>query len=292
MDNNDIYFMSGFPRAGSTLLMNILAQNPKLLPTATSGLISSVLNVRNNWRKEVINIANDEVEIYQKIKNMMRGMIYGYYNDAILDGKIPIDKNRIWVGSIDLLDELFNTRVKFIYPIRDVIDCLISFEKIHRKSSVNNINLYGNDPTAFTSEGRAEMILADKGVVGLPIMLLREIIKRGELDRLIFVEFNTFLNNPQEVMLNLYNHMGLEPFNHDFNNITQVLHENDVIHGYSPNSLHKIKEGELMGNKERDLTVFEDKYVNHIQYERYGDISDLMHTLKNNNNNLQISSIY
>ena len=33
-----VHFVSGLPRAGSTLLMNLLAQNPKVHATATSGL--------------------------------------------------------------------------------------------------------------------------------------------------------------------------------------------------------------------------------------------------------------
>ncbi len=33
-----IHFVSGLPRAGSTLLMNVLAQNPRIHSTATSGL--------------------------------------------------------------------------------------------------------------------------------------------------------------------------------------------------------------------------------------------------------------
>lgn len=33
------YFISGLPRSGSTLLANILAQNPRFHATATSGIL-------------------------------------------------------------------------------------------------------------------------------------------------------------------------------------------------------------------------------------------------------------
>ncbi|WP_369126306.1 sulfotransferase [Methylocucumis oryzae] len=34
-----IYFLAGLPRSGSTLLANLLAQNPLITATATSGVI-------------------------------------------------------------------------------------------------------------------------------------------------------------------------------------------------------------------------------------------------------------
>lgn len=46
--------MAGFPRAGSTLLANILTQNNKLYPTPTSGLVGSVINLKDNWRNSDI----------------------------------------------------------------------------------------------------------------------------------------------------------------------------------------------------------------------------------------------
>ena len=46
-----IYYISGLPRSGSTLLTNILLQNPKFATTATSSLLEFILQVRDNWNK-------------------------------------------------------------------------------------------------------------------------------------------------------------------------------------------------------------------------------------------------
>ena len=43
------YFIAGLPRSGSTLLANILAQNPKFHTTSTSGVMDVMFGVRNNW---------------------------------------------------------------------------------------------------------------------------------------------------------------------------------------------------------------------------------------------------
>ncbi len=44
-----IHFVAGLPRSGSTLLCNILNQNPKFHATATSGILDIVLAIRNQW---------------------------------------------------------------------------------------------------------------------------------------------------------------------------------------------------------------------------------------------------
>ena len=67
MKKQPIFFMAGFPRAGTTLLMNILNQNPQLHGTPTSGLIGSVLQIRDNWRASDIYKSNSEEYIYSKI---------------------------------------------------------------------------------------------------------------------------------------------------------------------------------------------------------------------------------
>lgn len=47
--NKSIYFLAGLPRSGSTLLANILAQNPSIYVTPTSGIVDMLVQVRNSW---------------------------------------------------------------------------------------------------------------------------------------------------------------------------------------------------------------------------------------------------
>jgi len=48
-DHKNIHFISGLPRSGSTLLANILAQNPAFHSTATNGIADVMFSVRNQW---------------------------------------------------------------------------------------------------------------------------------------------------------------------------------------------------------------------------------------------------
>lgn len=273
----DIFFMCGFPRAGSTLLLNILAQNPKFHGSPTSGLISSIEHVRSNWRNVENYAAMDEKYIYPRMRSMLKSMLYGFYQKEIDGGLIPIDKNRGWINKMDLLDELFETKVKFIYPIRHVVDCLISLEKVGRKSSIN-IDPHKNKIKAKTTIGRAENYLGEDDVMGMPILGLREIFNRGDYDRLLLVPFDDLLKYPEHTIKRLYNQMGMEYFPHDFYNVKQTIFENDVFHFSAPDGLHKIKEGKIQPPKERDLSIFPKNIINEIENVKYSDITNFIKT--------------
>ena len=275
MLEQNIFFMAGFPRAGSTLLMNILAENPRFHGSPTSGLITSLIQLKDNWKNSPLYLSNGEEYIYPKIKGMMKGMLEGFYQKELSQGIIPIDKNRAWTGNFELLDEIFDTKVKFIFPIRHVIDCLISLEKIDRKSALIKMPTGTN---GLTTIGRAETALGDEGMFGLPLTYLREILYRKEWDRLILVPFDDLLNYPEPTMKRLYYQMGIEYFEHDLNNVKQTIYEEDIHHGYAPDSLHKIKEGKLLPPNPRDPTIYDSEFIKTIETQRYKDITDFIAT--------------
>jgi len=276
MGKQTVFFMSGFPRAGTTLLMNILNQNPIFHGTPTSGLIGSVINLRDNWRASDIYKSNKEDYIYPKIRNMMHGMITGFYKDEIAQGKIPIDKNRTWTGQFDLLDEIFGTKVRFIYPVRHIVDCCISMERKNRKGTVTNHGDNGNWLNEQSTKGRAENFIKEDGVFGLPLLFLREMIYRHQTDRLITVVYDDLLTYGQQTLDKMYDQLGLPRFQHDLQNIKQTVDEDDMMHGFAPHSLHGITEGKLTTPRPRDLTIFDQKYIDQIEKERFGDVTQFI----------------
>lgn len=279
--NQKVLFMAGFPRAGSTLLANILAQNPKFYPTPTSGLIASYINLKDNWRNNDIYKSSGENYIYPKIRTTLKNMLIGHYEEQILNGQIPIDKNRGWTGLIDSLDEIFGCKVMIIFPIRHVGDVVISMEKINRKSTINNHGDNGDWLGEQTTIGRAENFIKPNGVFGGPINNLRELLYRGEKNRLIIVPYNDMLAYPQETFDRIYAQLEMEKYNHNFTNVKQVLFEQDMHHGFAPNSLHKIREGALEKPSTRDLRIFHNEFIMKLENERFGDITQFI-----NNNSI------
>lgn len=283
MEKQKVLFMCGFPRAGTTLLANILNQNPNFYGTPTSGLIGSVLSIRDNWRGSDIYKSNGEEYIYPKIKTMLKGMIEGFYEKEIAEGKIPIDKNRTWTGQIDLLEEIFNTKIKIIYPVRHIVDCCISMERKNRKSTLTNHGDNGNWLNEQSTKGRCENFIKDDGVFGLPLLYLREMIYRHQTDRLILVVYDDLLTYGQEILNNIYDQLELPRFNHDLENIIQTIKEDDLMHGFAPGILHKINEGKLTKPRQRDMTIYDKAYMHHIENERFGDITQFINNYSNVN---------
>lgn len=279
--NQRMLFMVGFPRAGSTLLANILAQNPKLYPTPTSGLIGTYVGVKDNWRLNDIYKSSGEEYIYPKIRTTLKNMLLGHYEAQILAGQTPIDKNRTWTNHIDSLDEIFGCKVQFLFPIRHIGDCIISMEKINRKSTLNNHGDNGNRLNEQTTLGRVENFIKPDGVFGAPLVFLRELLYRGEHGRLVLVPYNDMLTYPRETFERVYKQLGMEHFEHDFENIKQTIHEQDMHHGFAPNSLHTIREGKLEKPISRDMKVIHADFIKKIEMERFGDITDFI-----NNNSI------
>lgn len=276
--NQRILFMAGFPRAGSTLLTNILAQNPKLYPTPTSGLVGSVIHFRNNWKKNEVFKSSGEEYIYPKIKTTIKNMIIGHYEEQILKGQIPIDKNRSWVIILDTLEEIFNCKIQIIYPIRHIGDCVISMEKVNRKSTLMG-RVNGDHLNELTTKGRVENFLKKDGVFGQCLVQLRELSYKKQLDRLIFVPYNDLLTYPHDVLDHIYDQLELEKFQHDFNNIKQVINEHDMFHGFAPHSLHKIKEGCLEKPKPRDWSVLDKNFISNLENDKFKDITSFINNI-------------
>jgi sulfotransferase len=75
--------------------------------------------------------------------------------------------------------------------------------------------------------------------LGIAYNRIKDAVARGFKDRLLFVDFDKFTTNPKEQLKRIYDFIGEEYFEHDFNNVKQVLFENDDVHGFK--DLHTIK---------------------------------------------------
>ena len=121
-----IVFVSGLPRAGSTLLMNLLAQNPKVHSTATSGLheigyIARQFSATEEF-KTIPNPEGGETLFYDYVK----GGCENAFN-RLTDRPIVADKCRSWVGHLDMLFAIWPD-AKVLVPVRDVRGILSSLE--------------------------------------------------------------------------------------------------------------------------------------------------------------------
>jgi len=140
-----IFFNASMPRAGSTLIQNILMQNPEIYSTPTSGVIEFLLNARTIYTTGDAFKAQDPEVMKSGFKGFLNGGIQGFF-DGITDRPYIMEKSRGWLGHYDFI-KLFNGDVKMICMVRDLRAIFASMEKNMRKNPdkdsmiVNNIEL-------------------------------------------------------------------------------------------------------------------------------------------------------
>lgn len=231
-----IHFISGMPRSGSTLLCNILAQNPRLHCTHTSGCMDVMFGVRNQWDKLVEHQAHPDDECKLRV---LRGILEAYYETC--PKPVILEKCRGWVSQLEMAEAVLDRKAKVLVPVRSVAEVVASMERLHRKTAAIR-QPPGEAENYFqmqTVQGRAEAWLAPGAVVGLALNRIRDAIARGFCDRLHFVSFEQLTASPRTTLESIYAFLDEPPYRHDFERVEQVTTEDDGVHGYV--GLHDIR---------------------------------------------------
>ena len=239
MSNREHTFhcISGLPRAGSTLLANILAQNPRFHTTHTSGIADVMFSVRNQWDNLVEFRAHPNEEGKQRV---LRGMLHNYYAD--IDQPVIFDKSRVWVALLEMAEFSLGYTPKVLVPVRDVRDILASFEKLWRGTAATK-QLPQEREHYFdfqTVEGRCATWMRPEQPVGIAYNRIKDAVLRGHLEHMHFVPFEKLTTDPEQTLAGVYAFLGEQPFKHNFENVEQVTWEDDSIHQIP--DLHTIRQ--------------------------------------------------
>ncbi|MCL4513948.1 MAG: sulfotransferase, partial [Candidatus Eremiobacteraeota bacterium] len=228
MFDKKIVFNSSLPRSGSTLMQNILAQNPRFYCTPTSGVLDLLLASRKYYT-ELAEFKAQDPDLMQKgFIQYCRYAINGFF-EGITDKPVCVDKCRAWFHYHDWIKQ-FAPNPKYIVCIRDLRAVLSSMEKLFHK------NRDRSDPDEVT--GALTMITVNNRVmhwlnappVGIAVGRLIEAVQTNLLKQLHIVRFEDLTSNPGKVMKQVYDYLDEPYFEHDFNNIAQLTQENDQYH--------------------------------------------------------------
>ena len=235
-----IIFNSSMPRACSTLLQNIFAQNPNFYATPTDGLIELLDGGRQRFTNSVeFKASMDQDLSLQSWRNFCRGGMQGYCN-TLTDKPNIVLKGRGWKGNIDWVENFMGEKPIMFCMVRNLKSIVASFEKLHRKNPDKTSQwLLDHEARGTTVFKRVDMYLKN---IPLSISLdrIQEILERGMEDKIRFIRAENLTSSPQEIMNEVYDILEVERYTHNFNNIEQVTKENDVIHALD-NDLHTIK---------------------------------------------------
>lgn len=238
--NKNFFFISGLPRTGSTLLSSILYQNPLIHAEGNSALCQLM------WDNYVSCLSNSKEQLMANNKLNLDKIIISklpflYYENV--DRPIIIDKCRSWTlkDNINLIDKYITHDYKIIIMVRPINEIVKSFMKLYLKNKVY-------------SEEKLEKLLIPNSE---PIMRsLNGVLyaKQNNINNnFLFVHYEDLINDPKLTLKKIYNFLGLEEYDHNFNNVVNYFQENDEIYGLI--GMHEIRSNICIDNEIKKINL-------------------------------------
>lgn len=234
-----IFYQSSLPRSGSTLLQNILGQNPDFYVTPTSGVLELIYGARGNYTNSPEFKAQDAEVMKSGFLNFCREGMYGFYN-GVTDKKYVVDKSRGWGIHYDFLNQI-HPNPKIICMVRDLRDVFASMEKNFRKNSDKQDSVLDWSTMQGTTVPKRIDIWSSSPPIGLAIERLLELFRMGIDSKVLFIKFEELCLYPEEQMKRIYEYLELPHYKHDFENIQQLTKEDDEVYGVYGNHTIRTK---------------------------------------------------
>lgn len=226
-----IFFNSSLPRSGSTLLQNIIAQNPEFYCTPTSGTLELIYGARANFTTDATFKAQNAELMNAGFQNFCKCGLHGFY-DAVTDKNTILEKSRGWGIHYNLLEYVLNEPPKIVCMVRDLKQIISSMELKFRNNQhldsgiVDHANLRNT-----TTPKRVDHYLSTQPL-GLAIERLQELFRQQLNSKILFVRYEDLCNDPYNQLKRIYSYFGMDYYNHhNFNYIEQSTKEDDAIYG-------------------------------------------------------------
>ena len=192
--NKQIIYVSGLPRAGSTLLCQLLGHHPDIYSIGHSSPLSPLLERMRDFLPEssfMLSQLDINFElVYHRMLNAYRGYINGWFDET--DQLFVVDKNRHWVSMIETL-YLIDPNFKMLVCLRDLVDIFGSIETQHQKTQLLR---FPDHTSPNLHYARLDSLFKDEGVIGEPlkgIQNLQYIADENIKDRICYIDGLKFL---------------------------------------------------------------------------------------------------
>jgi sulfotransferase len=233
-----IFFQSSLPRSGSTLLQNIIAQNPDFYATPTSGALELIFGARLNYTNSLEFKAQDGDAMKKAFLAFSKAGLEAYFR-ALTDRPYVMDKSRGWGIHHDLLTMILGEEPKIICMVRDLRQVVASMEKKFRQNPDKNRPIENHGNLTGTTTLKRALTFLQSPPVGLALDRLAEIHHRGWNKTMLFIRYEELTAQPKETLERLYSYLKLPSFEHNFETVVQVTREDDIVYGTS--DLHSIR---------------------------------------------------
>lgn len=236
-----LHFISGLPRAGTTLLASLLRQNP--------AVHASIMSPIGQVVTDAVTAMGERNEARSFITDVDRGAIVKAVFNAYYAGSRPhvFDNNRRWLGNMDLVARLWPDAlvIAMVRPVAEIVD---SFECVFRAGIIKPSVIYGGLSNT-TVYDRFDVMMQKGGVIGYAHDALKDAWYGSHKDRCLFIEYGMLASKPQETMDVITAACRLPPWKYDFDKIQQVPGAVEFDQQLSTPGLHALMPTVKMDNR-------------------------------------------
>ena len=213
-----LYFLSGLPRSGSTLLTTLLYQNPLIHTEGISALCDVMWQTQQSFSQQAI-LANHRQE---HAHQMVADLPAHYYSNVTRP--VVIDKCRAWTmeANVQMLREYVTPQPKIIVLTRNPADIIASFKLLFER----------NNRDDFETSGTIEEY--NRNIMGVAMAQ-----DANDSNTFLFVEFEDLICNTQHELNRIYEFLDMESFQHDLANIVTMNPEDDSVYGL--HGMHDVR---------------------------------------------------
>ena len=233
-----IFYNSSLPRSGSTLIQNILGQNPEIHTTPTSGLFEMLTSLRVFYTDGQDFKSQDAKLMEAGFKGLLKGAIYGFHQ-PLTNKPYVIDKSRGWGMEYEFINQ-YDPNPKIICMIRDLRAVFCSLEKKYRNNPLTENHIANWQQLTGTTTEKRIGVWSNNAPIGASVDRLYQVLIQGLHKNILFIKFEDLCKQPDTELAKIYEYLGLKQFKHDFNNIKQITHEDDKQFGIFGD--HKIRQ--------------------------------------------------
>jgi sulfotransferase len=236
-------------------------------------------------------LSQDELYLaYPKPEQAMKiisSVLEIYYSD--IEKPVIFDKNRSWVDRLHYINGYFGIEPKVLYPVRNIDEILTSFISMNRRnpytgegkiSFIDEILIKSNQP--LNDDSRCRMLSGPMGILGQSYNGLKTIFEQGKQKAIHLIEYDDLMNNPKETMKKIYDFLGEEYFEHNFEKVENIHRENDKeVYGLS--DMHEVR-GKVCKTSQKPEDVLPENILNLCKgTEFWREVSDFDPTNEENN---------
>ena len=240
MDKKKTIFLTGLPRSMTTLMANLLANDPRIGGGETSPLLEYFHGARANYSTspEVKSALTKDI-MHDSFINFCRHGLFGYA-ESITPKEIYLDKSRGWVYYSEFLKEIYPD-AKIIVMVRDIRAILASFEKKWRDNPTILDNRDNPSQQQFiTVDNRCDHWLSEPPL-GIALKRLYNAHQTKTLENMLVVKAEDLCKTPKSVMQKVYEFIREPYFELDYANVKQMTVENDRISDFGIYGDHIIR---------------------------------------------------